>query len=140
MGIKGGVKPIWDADKCIFCGMCQAVCPTKSIVVDKKSKTLTIDRQKCIYCGKCIKSCSAAWQGESGFIISFGGLYGNRIAIGKNVLPIIFDEDKLYAIVEVTLKFFAENAKSGERFRNMIDRVGWEKFISVVNEIKFANN
>ena len=128
MGIKGGVKPIWNAEKCIFCGVCQAVCPTKAITVDKKEKNVTIERDKCIYCGKCIKSCSAAWQGEYGFIISFGGLYGNKIAIGKNILPIVFDENKLYDIVEVALQYFAEHAKSGERFRNMLNRVGWEEF------------
>ena len=128
IGIKGGIKPDWNAEKCIFCGMCQVVCSTKAISVDKQAKTLIIDHEKCIYCGKCVKSCSAALSGESGFIISFGGLYGNRIAIGKNFLPIIFDEDKLYEIVETALKYFAENAKSGERFRNMLDRVGWDKF------------
>ena len=128
MGIKGGAKPVYNAEKCIYCGLCQAVCPTKAITVDKKGKTLEIDRDKCIYCGKCIKSCSAALSGEFGFVVSFGGLYGNRIAVGKNILPLIFDEDKLYAIVDVALKFFDENAKPGERFRNMLDRVGWDKF------------
>ena len=74
-------------------------------------------------------------SGESGFIISFGGLYGNRIAVGENILPIIFDENKLYEIVDVALKYFAENAKSGERFRNMLDRVGWEDFKSELEAI-----
>ena len=134
IGIKGGTKPNWDAKNCIYCGVCQAVCPEKAITVDKKEKNVTIDENKCIYCGKCIKSCSVdAWQSKSGFVISFGGLYGNRIAIGKNILPIIFDESKLYEIVETTLKFFAENAKNGERFRNLLDRVGWEKLNEKLN-------
>lgn len=136
MGIKGGVKPIWNAENCIFCGVCQAVCPQKIISVDKNKKSVTIDEKNCVYCGKCIKSCpSDAWQGESGFVISFGGLYGNKIAVGKNFLPIIFDESKLFEIVEVALKFFEKNAKAGERFRNMLDRVGWEKFISEVEAV-----
>ncbi len=128
LGIKGAVKPIWNSEKCIYCGRCQAICPQKAITVDKNEKKVTVDREKCVYCGKCIKNCTAAWQGESGFIISFGGLYGNRIAIGKNILPIVFDENKLYEIVEVTLKYFEENARKGERFRNMLDRIGWDKF------------
>lgn len=135
MGIKGGVKPVWHADSCTFCGLCKAVCPQKIITVDKAARSVTFNESDCLYCGKCIKSCpSEAWQGKSGFIISFGGLYGNRIAVGKNFLPIIFDESKLYKIVDVALKFFADNAKSGERFRNMLDRVGWEKFIDQVKE------
>ena len=49
-------------------------------------------------------------------------------------MPIIFDEDKLYKIVDAALKFFADNAKSGERFRNMLDRIGWQNFIDVITE------
>lgn len=135
MGVKGGVKPVWHAENCTFCGVCQAVCPQKIITVDKIAHSVTLDENNCLYCGKCIKSCpSDAWQGKSGFVISFGGLYGNRIAVGKNFLPIIFDEDKLYKIVDAALKFFADNAKSGERFRNMLDRIGWQNFIDVITE------
>ena len=136
LGVKGGVKPDWDSARCNFCGACQAICPQKIITVDKASKTVTSDKSNCIYCGRCVKRCpSNAWRGRSGFVISFGGLYGNRIAIGKNFLPIIFDETTLYKIVDAALKFFEGNAKAGERFRNMLDRVGWESFI---DEIKKA--
>lgn len=135
MGVKGGVKPVWHAANCTFCGLCKVVCPQKIITVDKISKSVTLDENSCLYCGKCIKSCpSEAWRGENGFVISFGGLYGNRIAVGKNFLPIIFDESKLFKIVDAALKFFADNAKAGERFRNTLDRVGWEKFIDDVKE------
>ncbi len=136
IGVKGGVKPNWNAENCIYCGVCQAVCPEKAIVVDKKLKTVERDENKCVYCGKCIKSCPVeAWQGKSGFVISFGGLYGNRIAVGKNILPIVFDEEKLFAIVEAALNFFEKNARAGERFRNMLDRIGWEKFTAELSEI-----
>ena len=44
------------------------------------------------------------------------------------ILPIVFEESKLYKIVEVALDFFEKNAKPGERFRSMLDRIGWEGF------------
>ncbi len=133
IGVKGGVKPSWNAEACTFCGRCQAICPQKIIVVDKSARNITVDENRCVYCGRCVRNCPInAWRGESGFVISFGGLYGNRIAVGKNFLPIIFDEEKLYQIVDAALKFFADNAKSGERFRNMLDRVGWEEFIDKI--------
>ncbi len=133
---EGGVEPNWNAENCIYCGVCQAVCPEKAIVVDKKSKTVERDENKCVYCGKCIKSCPVeAWQGKSGFVISFGGLYGNRIAVGKNILPIVFDDEKLFAIVEAALNFFENNAKAGERFRNMLDRIGWENFTTEISAV-----
>ena len=76
-----------------------------------------------------------AWTGDNGFVISFGGLYGNRIAIGRHFLPIVFDEAKLYEIVDVTLKFFEDNAKPSERFANCLDRVGWDKFQKAVEAV-----
>lgn len=136
MGIKGGVRPEWKSDACIYCGVCAAVCPEKAIEVDKGGKKLTLALEKCVYCGKCIKSCPTdAWTGENGFVVSFGGLYGNRIAVGRHFLPIIFDEKKLYEIVDVALKFFEDNAKPSERFANCLDRVGWEKFEQAVEEV-----
>lgn len=136
MGIKGGVLPRWTSDACIYCGVCGAVCPEQAITVDKAAQTVTFDKAKCVYCGKCIKSCPTdAWTGENGFVISFGGLYGNRIAIGRHFLPIVFEEEKLYEIVDVTLKFFEEHAKPSERFANCLDRVGWDKFQKTVEAV-----
>ena len=33
MGIKGGVLPKWSAESCMYCGVCEAVCPEKAIAV-----------------------------------------------------------------------------------------------------------
>lgn len=135
MGIKGGIKPNWNKENCIFCGVCGAVCQKNAIFVDKAIKNITFDESKCVYCGKCIKSCPVdAWQGQSGFVISFGGLYGNRIAIGKNFLPLVFDSEKVLKITDTALKFFEIHAKPGERFRNMLDRIGWDEFIAEIKE------
>ena len=129
MGIKGGMLPSWNKDACIYCGVCEAACRDHAIQVDKEAKAVFLDKDKCVYCGRCVKSCPVdAWQGKPGFVISFGGLYGNRIAVGKTILPIVFEESKLYKIVEVALDFFEKNAKPGERFRSMLDRIGWEGF------------
>ena len=48
---------------------------------------------------------------------------------------ISFDEAKVYEIVDVTLKFFEENAKPSERFANCLDRVGWDVFEKRVEEV-----
>ena len=95
-----------------------------------------LDESKCVYCGKCIKSCPTdAWQGKAGFVISFGGLYGNRIAVGRHFLPIVFEEEKLYELVDTTLAFFEKYAKPSERFANCLDRVGWDKLEEEVNKV-----
>ena len=69
MGVKGGVRPEWKSEACIYCGVCGAVCPEKAIEVDKAAKKVTLDLEKCVYCGKCIKSCPTdawtVWVGRS---------------------------------------------------------------------------
>ncbi|GAB6174918.1 4Fe-4S binding protein [Paradesulfitobacterium aromaticivorans] len=133
LGIKGGIQPVWNESRCSFCGLCEAVCPEKAIKVAKEDKgekadgNLFFEQEKCIYCGKCVKSCPVgAWQGDAGFLIYFGGTFGNQIAVGKQVLPIIFSKEKLYRVIDATMAFFAKYAKPGERFRITLERVGWE--------------
>lgn len=108
IGVKGGVKPIWHSERCNFCGACQAVCPEKIITVDKAAKKILLDESRCIHCGKCIKKCPTnSLRGQIGFIVLIGG---------ENFLPIVFDEQQLYEIVDAALNFFETNAKSGERY------------------------
>lgn len=127
LGVKGGVQPEWVQEKCSFCGLCQAVCPTKAIAVNRADKELLFNESECIYCGKCIKSCSTdAWEGKSGYLLYFGGLFGNRISTGKQLLPIIFDKKDLHNVIEATLEFFQKHGKASERFGKTLDRAGWE--------------
>ena len=107
VGVKGGVKPIWHSERCNFCGACQAVCPKKIITVDKTAKKFLLAESRCVHCGKCIKKCPTnSLRGQIGFTVFIGG---------ENFLPIIFDEQQLYEIVDAALNFFETNAKSGER-------------------------
>lgn len=127
LGVKGGMKPEWVESKCNFCSLCEAVCREKSIVVDKQEKKLALNESTCNYCGRCVKVCPVgAWEGKSGFVVYFGGLFGNRIAIGKQIFPIIFSTEVLHRIVETTLEFFKKHGKQSERFGNTLDRVGWD--------------
>jgi len=137
LGVKGGVKPNWLDSKCNFCGLCEAVCPTQAIKVQKSDKQLLFKDQECNYCGKCVKACPVeAWEGQSGFIVSFGGLFGKRIAVGKQLLPILFSKDNLHKVVEITLEFFKKHGKQSERFGNTLDRVGWELLKKELQEVK----
>lgn len=51
---RSGVVPITQADQCILCGKCAAVCPTAAVVV---RDTVETDPQLCIICCACIKNC-----------------------------------------------------------------------------------
>ncbi|MCX7923533.1 MAG: 4Fe-4S binding protein [Clostridia bacterium] len=136
IGIKGGMKPQWSEDKCTFCGLCQNVCRAKAITVEKQEKKLTFDESKCEMCGRCVKICpTKAWTGESGFVVYVGGLFGNRIQIGKQLIPIVFTKEQLFKVVEAAMEFFNKHGKPKERFGDTLKRVGWKKLEKVLKEV-----
>ena len=127
LGVKGGLQPTWKVDACNFCGLCATLCPTEAINVDKQNRILEFAEEKCINCGKCAKGCPVdAWTGKNGYILYFGGLFGNQIATAKQILPIIFEKENLFTIMEKTLGFFTKHGRPGERFRHTLDRIGWD--------------
>jgi dissimilatory sulfite reductase (desulfoviridin) alpha/beta subunit len=127
LGIKGGYSVEWTRDSCTLCGVCVKACRENAIT--QVGDEILLDNGKCNCCGRCVKSCSFdAWKGEQGYLLSFGGTFGNMIAKGKQFLPIIRDKDVLFRIADAALDFFDRHANPGERFRVAIERVGWDRF------------
>jgi len=133
LGIKGGIKVKWIQDGCIKCGVCVKAC--RSGAVSFENGIISVDESKCNFCGRCYKACpTETWETVSGYIVSFGGLFGNSIAKGEAVIPFIEDHDTLLRICDTAIKFFEENAKPSERFKFTLDRVGREKFNEIIME------
>lgn len=133
LGIKGGLKVSWKKEECINCGLCEKVCREGAIKI--VGGEVIVDRAKCNYCGRCAFSCPTdAYDTVPGYIISFGGLFGNKINKGEAIIPFVEDKDALFAICDAALGFFEENAKPGERFKFTIDRVGKEKFDETIKK------
>jgi ferredoxin len=53
--IKEGVRR--DDDACTHCGVCISICPTKALVLDRKTRRVTFIEDKCVACGVCIDAC-----------------------------------------------------------------------------------
>lgn len=120
IGIKGAVEPSFVEKNCIYCGACAKICPVGAIEVDRSEKLWTIDRDKCINCGRCVKVCrKAALRGGVGYKIYFAG---------KNLLPMIRDEETLYKITDAALKYFEAHAKPRERLGKLLERLGTTEF------------
>ena len=127
IGIKGGMEVTWVQDKFINCGVCEKACREGAIKCT--GNEVTLDADKCTYCGRCVKSCPTdAWEGNSGYLVSFGGLFGNKIYKGEQLLPIIHDKDTLFRVTDAAIDYFEENANAGERFRLTLQRLGEDAF------------
>ena len=126
VGIKGGVRVTWVKDKCINCGLCAKLCREDAISIEDGD--IVVNDEKCNNCGRCSIGCPTdAYDTVPGYRISFGGLFGNKINKGTEIVPFVEDKETLFAICDAALKFFDENANPSERFKFTIDRVGKEK-------------
>jgi electron transport complex protein RnfB len=52
---SSGYQAIPEEGKCILCGDCLEICPSKAIVID--DEVLIVDYQKCFGCGLCASKC-----------------------------------------------------------------------------------
>ena len=128
LGVKGGYTIEWIKGSCALCGVCAKVC--REGAVTQTDGGILLDEAKCSYCGRCVKSCPFyAWKGEAGYILSFGGMFGNLIAKGRQFLPVINDKEILFRVADAALDYFDKHANPGERFRVTIERTGWDYFI-----------
>ena len=133
IGIKGGMEVSWVEDKCIGCGVCEKACRQGAIKCE--GNKVTINRVQCNYCGRCVKSCPTdAWEGNSGYLVSFGGLFGNQIYKGEQLLPIVHDKETLFRVTDAAIDFFRDHANPGERFRLTLQRVGEVEFRKKIKE------
>lgn len=125
VGIKGGMDVTYKESACISCGVCVKACRTDALsMVDGK---IILDESKCNKCGRCVMSCPTdAWEGTPGYIVSFGGTFGNFVYKGEELLPIIKDKETLFKVTDAAIEYFEENAKQSERFRKTIERLGKE--------------
>lgn len=133
LGVKGGYSLKWSPGDCTLCGVCLKAC--RSGALSQTEETIELTADKCDHCGRCVKACpTGAWQGEPAYILSFGGTFGNLIAPGRELLPLIPDRDRLFRVMDAAVAHFAATAQPGERFRQALDRAGWEGLIQAVQE------
>ena len=139
IGIKGGIRPKWEPGSCLYCGKCTRLCRGCAISVSEGA--VIIDAAKCLHCGICVRTCpTGSLEGTEGYIVSFGGTFGNNIAQGEVIIPFIEDRERLFMICDAALKFFEDNANTGERFRQTIERTGAEKFRHVILEASLCSS
>lgn len=90
--------PVYDQNKCIFCGDCIRVCPT-----------------------------DALFTYRSGLALFVGGKFGRHPRWGTQVANFLTEEE-VFAIVDRVRAWWHKNGKRGERLGQTMDRLGLDKF------------
>ena len=129
LGIVGARVPGYDPELCKGCKKCQieVSCPIHAAkLADGK---LVIDPNLCNNCGRCVGTCPFHCndQGTYGWKIFVGGRWGKKVAHGQMLNKIFTDKDEVMAVVEKAILLFRDQGKSGERFADTIDRIGFDK-------------
>ena len=128
LGIIGQLVPQFDEDSCNGCKKCQIVnvCPMKACKVE--DGVLEIDPEVCNNCGHCVGHCpfDAIEEGKPGFKIYIGGRWGKKIAHGQPLGKLFTSEEEVLNTIEKAILFFREQGKTGERFADTIERLGFE--------------
>jgi dissimilatory sulfite reductase (desulfoviridin) alpha/beta subunit len=133
LGVKGGYQVAWLAEDCSFCGLCAKGCRQKAIEI--KKNRVAFKAELCNHCGRCVKSClKKCWRGVPGYLMTFGGSYGNNIFSGERLFPLVSELEEVLISIDTALDFFAAQAQPGERFRLTIERVGWASLVKMLED------
>jgi len=126
-GIMGTTKPEILNENCVSCGRCEKACKMQAITVQEDG--VRIDREKCILCGACISACrkEALRSEKTGCTIFVGGRGGRSPKHGIKLIELI-DEDQLFSILEKSLEYYRREGLDGERFGDLLERLGIEKY------------
>jgi anaerobic sulfite reductase subunit C len=135
-GIKGWIEPRWEKSACDFCGICEAVCPSKAIVLSAGDGRLVIDAELCIGCGDCITSCPSRSMREKsrGYRIFAGGKFGRRPSLGRRILGVLRTQEEAMEAILAVLDFFRAHGKPRERFGDTLRGTGFPALETFVKE------
>ena len=128
LGIIGQRIPDFDEDSCNGCKKCsiEAVCPMGAAKVT--DGVLEINKDICNNCGRCVGKCrfDAIESGQTGYKVYIGGRWGKKVAQGRALTKIFTDKEEALNVIEKAILLFREQGKTGERFSQTVDRLGFE--------------
>lgn len=128
IGIIGQMVPLFDEDECNGCKKCSVIeaCPVKAVKLE--DGVAVIDPERCTNCGRCIGHChfDALDEGKPGFKIYIGGRWGKNVAQGRALGKIFDTKEEALNVIEKAILLYREQGKTGERFSQTIDRLGFE--------------
>jgi len=128
-GVMGTTKPQLFEENCVGCKRCEKTCKVEAIKVLEDKAHLYME--KCILCGACIAACKkdALRAEKTGCTIFVGGKIGRNPRQGTKLLEFA-DEEQLFLVLEKSFEYYRREGLDGERFGDLLDRLGIEKYLT----------
>lgn len=138
-GIIGLTKPVYDAQRCIGCGMCVKACQDHATrVLSGNNGRVEKDTCCCVGCGECVLACpTGAWSRSPKpfFRMIIGGRTGKQYPrMGKTFVDFV-TEDVVLAIMKNWQKFSKIVLDGQPRYLHgghLIDMAGYQKFKEIM--------
>ncbi len=127
-GIMGQRVPDCNEDLCLGCKKCSVEEACKKGAAKVINGKLQIDREKCTNCGLCIDKCHFGSMvcKKDGVKLFIGGKWGKTPRRGEP-LKGVYLYDEAMDIIEKAILYYRDNGKTGERFGDMVERIGFEE-------------
>ncbi len=131
VGLIGASEPEVSGNQCKECGACADACREGAIqFMEGGFAAPIIDTEKCLRCGQCIRICPTGTltEGRKGYRILVGGKLGRHPQLGRE-LPGIYTADEALVVLEHCLDLYQQYCKAGERFGEILNRIGTDGLI-----------
>ena len=92
-----------------------------------------IDMEKCLFCGHCIRTCPTGTlvRGRQRYRVMVGGKLGRHPRLASEI-PGLFSENETRQLIDHIMDFYMAHNNRGERFGEIIERVGLQEFLKTV--------
>jgi len=130
-GLIGQAVPTLEGD-CVGCGVCEEVCEEEAVTLEGRWPLFHVER--CLNCGLCIRACpkKVLTSEAKGYKVLVGGKLGRHPKLACEVVSLA-QEEQVLSLLERCLAFYKAHCQAGERLGTIIQRVGWETFLSFLH-------
>jgi anaerobic sulfite reductase subunit C len=124
-GLVGACMPAVGPEPCSSCGACVEVCQERAVLLQDGSPR--VDPLKCLGCGQCVKACPSGTLivRSTGHRVLLGGKLGRHPRLAEET-PDIHEQEGVLEILASCLEFYERNCTKGERFGEILERLGVE--------------
>jgi len=133
LGLIGAAEPCFTNEACHQCMGCVHAC--REGAVAHPGLLPIISHERCVRCGSCCRVClSGTLQvGRRGWRILVGGKLGRHPRLGAELAG-IYRREGVLAAADCCIGFYLRHARAGERFGDVLQRVGDEELTACIGE------